>query len=51
MRLMEGASTRASWTYDPLPTTATLYQPELTGGEADSITDYGTLRYQFEATL
>ncbi len=50
VRLMEGASQRASWTYDPLPTTATLYQPELTGGEADSITDYGNLRYQFEAT-
>lgn len=49
VRLMEGASQRASWTYDPLPTTATLYQPELTGGEADSITDYANLRYQFEA--
>lgn len=49
VRLMEGASQRASWTYDPLPTSATLYQPTLTGGEADSITDYANLRYQFEA--
>ncbi|MDQ5880011.1 MAG: hypothetical protein QG638_2748 [Pseudomonadota bacterium] len=49
VRLMEGASTRASWTYDPLPTTPTLYQPELSGGEADSITDYANMRYQFEA--
>jgi len=49
VRLREGSTTIASWTHDPAPASPTTYAQTLSGGEADSITDYGNLRYQFEA--
>ena len=48
IRLRQGTTTIAAWTYYPGPT-ATEYTPTLSGAEADSITDYTVLRLQFEA--
>lgn len=48
VRLREGTTTIADWTYYP-PTTPTEYTPTLSGAEADSIVDYTTLTYQFES--
>jgi hypothetical protein len=48
IRLRQGTTTIAAWTYHPGPT-ATEYTPTLSGPEADSITDYTALRLQFEA--
>jgi hypothetical protein len=48
VRLRQGTTTIATWTYHP-GTTPTEYTPTLSGAEADSITDYTALRLQFEA--
>lgn len=48
IRLKQGATTVATWTYPTLPATPTLYTPTLTTGEIDSITDYSDLRISFE---
>jgi len=48
VRLRQGTTTIAEWTYHP-GTSPTEYTPTLSGAEADSITDYTTLRLQFEA--
>jgi hypothetical protein len=48
VRLREGTTTIASWTYYP-PSTPTEYQPTLTGTEANSIGSYSALKYQIEA--
>lgn len=48
VRLRQGTTTIASWTYHP-GATPTEYTPTLSGAEADSITDYTALRLQFEA--
>lgn len=48
IRLRQGTTPIAEWTYYP-GLTATEYTPSLSGAEADSITDYTALRFQFEA--
>jgi hypothetical protein len=48
VRLRQGTTTIATWTYHP-GATPTEYTPALSGAEADSITDYTALRLQFEA--
>jgi hypothetical protein len=50
VRLRQGTTTIATWTHASAPTSLTTYEQTLTGGEADSITDYSALRLQFEAT-
>ena len=45
--LLQGASLIASWTHDPAPSTFTTFEQTLSGGEADSITDYTALRLRF----
>ena len=50
VRLRQGTTTIATWTHATAPTSLTTYSQTLTSGEADSITDYTTLRLQFEAT-
>ncbi len=50
VRLREGSTTIASWTHDPAPGSLTTYAQQLSGGEADSITNYAALKLQFEAT-
>ena len=49
VRLRQGATTIASWTHNPAPTSLTTYEQTLSGAEADSITDYSALKLQFEA--
>jgi len=48
IRLRQGTTTIAEWTYHP-GTSPAEYTPTLSGAEADSITDYTSLRLQFEA--
>lgn len=50
VRLRQGTTTIASWTHSPAPASLTTYAQTLTGGEADSITDYTALKLQFGAT-
>lgn len=50
VRLRQGTTTIATWTHASAPTSLTTYEQTLTGGEADAIMDYTTLRLQFEAT-
>ena len=50
VRLRQGTTTIASWTHSPAPASLTTYAQTLSGGEADSITDYTALKLQFEAT-
>jgi hypothetical protein len=50
VRLRQGTTTIATWTHAPAPTSLTTYEQTLTGGEADSITNYAALKLQFEAT-
>lgn len=45
--LMQSATVIASWTHDPAPTSFTTFEQTLSGGEADSITDYTALRLRF----
>jgi len=49
VRLREGSTTIASWTHNPAPASLTTYAQTLSGGEADSITNYAALKLQFEA--
>jgi len=49
VRLRQGTTTIASWTHSPAPASLTTYAQTLSGGEADSITDYTALKLQFEA--
>ena len=49
VRLRQGATTIASWTHNPAPTSLTTFEQTLSGAEADSITDYSALKLQFEA--
>ena len=49
VRLREGSTTIASWTHNPAPASPTTYAQTLSGGEADSITNYAALKLQFEA--
>ena len=51
IRLKQGATLIKEWTYSSLTGTDTLYEPTLTGGEIDSITDYTDLRLYLETTL
>jgi hypothetical protein len=50
VRLRQGATTIASWTHNPAPTSLSTFEQTLSGAEADSITDYSALKLQFEAT-
>jgi diphthamide biosynthesis methyltransferase len=50
VRLRQGTTTIATWTHAPAPSSLTTYEQTLTGGEADSITNYAALKLQFEAT-
>lgn len=50
VRLRQGTTTIATWTHASAPSSLTTYEQTLTGGEADSISDYSALRLQFEAT-
>lgn len=50
VRLKQGGTTIATWTHATAPTSLTTYAQTLTGGEADSITNYAALSLQFEAT-
>jgi len=50
VRLKQGATLIKAWTYASLTGTDTLYEPTLTSGEIDSITDYTDLRLQLETT-
>lgn len=49
VRLREGSTTIASWTHNPAPASPTTCAQTLSGGEADSITNYAALKLQFEA--
>lgn len=49
VRLMQGAVEIANWVHNPAPLTQTTYAQTLSGGQADSITDYTNLRLTFEA--
>lgn len=50
VRLKQGATVIKAWTYASLAGTDTLYEPTLTSGEIDSITDYTNLRLEMETT-
>lgn len=50
LRLKQGATVIKEWTYASLAGTDTLYEPTLTSGEIDSITDYTDLRLYMETT-
>lgn len=50
VRLKQGATLIKAWTYASLTGTDTLYEPTLTSGEIDSITDYTNLRLEMETT-
>ena len=50
VRLKQGATLIKEWTYSSLAGSDTLYEPTLTGGEIDSITDYTDLRLYLETT-
>jgi hypothetical protein len=49
VRLRQGATTIASWSHTPAPSSFTTYEQILSGAEADSITDYTVLRVMVEA--
>ncbi len=49
VRLVQGTTVIASWTHNNIDAVTTAEQT-LSGGEADSITDYTDLRLRFEAT-
>lgn len=49
VRLKQGATTIATWTHTPLPTTPTIFAQPLTGAQCDAITDYTDLRFTFTA--
>lgn len=49
IRLKEGATVVAEWTYPAVSTDWVAVDEELTTAEADSITDYGDLSFEFVA--
>lgn len=49
VRLKQGATVIASWTHASLPAAQTVYTQVLSPAQCDSITDYGNLRFEFEA--
>lgn len=50
LRLKQGATIIKAWTYAALAGSDTLYEPTLTSGEIDSISDYTDLRLEMETT-
>ena len=50
LRLKQGATLIKAWTYASLAASDTLYEPTLTAGEIDSISDYANLRLEMETT-
>ena len=50
LRLKQGATLIKAWTYASLAGSDTLYEPTLTSGEIDSISDYTDLRLEMETT-
>lgn len=50
LRLKQGATLIKAWTYASLAGSDTLYEPTLTSGEIDAITDYADLRLEMETT-
>ena len=50
IRLKQGTTLIKEWTYASLTGTDTLYEPTLSSGEIDSITDYTNLRLYMETT-
>lgn len=50
LRLKQGATIIKAWTYASLPITDTLYEPTLTSGDIDAISDYTDLRLEMETT-
>lgn len=49
VRLKQGSIVIASWTHDALTSVPTVYTQVLTASQCDAITDYGDLRFEFEA--
>lgn len=47
VELLQGTTQIATWTHDPAPSSFTSYEQTLSGGQADSITDYTALRLRF----
>jgi len=50
LRLKQGATLIKAWTYAALAGSDTLYEPTLTSGEIDAISDYTDLRLEMETT-
>lgn len=50
LRLKQGATVIKAWTYASLAGSDTLYEPTLTSGEIDAISDYAGLRLEMETT-
>jgi len=50
LRLKQGATIIKAWTYASLAGSDTLYEPTLTSGEIDAISDYTDLRLEMETT-
>lgn len=50
VRLKQGAAVIAEWPHASLPPTPTVYAQVLTAAQCDSITDYTSLSFEFEAT-
>ncbi len=49
VKLMEGATERASWSHTDISTTWATAEQTLSGAQADSISDYANLRLRFIA--
>jgi hypothetical protein len=50
VRLVEGSTTRATWTHTTIPTTIVAASQTLSSGEVASITNWGNLFLEFQAT-
>ena len=50
LRLKQGATIIKAWAYASLAGSDTMYEPSLTSGEIDAITDYTDLRLEMETT-
>lgn len=48
VKLVQGTTVIATWTHNDIGSVITTYEQTLSGGEADSITDYSDLRLRFE---
>lgn len=49
VRLKQGSSVIASWTHASLPVSPTVFAQSLSAAQCDAITNYGDLRFEFEA--